>query len=101
MNGASTTLGEIAEHLNLVLDGDRGIEITGVQTLAAAGRASVRGGVADEAEDYAEAGVASGSALVRELGPMPELREAMGLAWRALVLWLAVLALLVIAGWAG
>lgn len=69
--------------------------------LAAAGRASVRGGIADEAEDYAEAGLASGSALVRELGPMPELREAMGLAWRALVLWLAVLALLVIAGWAG
>lgn len=67
--------------------------------LAAAGRASVRGGIAAEAEDYAEAGLASGSALVRELGPMPELREAIGLAWRALVLWLAVLALLVIAGW--
>ncbi|MGJ4803532.1 regulatory signaling modulator protein AmpE [Luteimonas sp. SDU82] len=67
--------------------------------LAAAGRASVRGGVADEAEDYAGAGVASGSALVRELGPMPELREAMGLVWRALVLWLALLALFVIAGW--
>jgi len=67
--------------------------------LAAAGRASVRGGIADEAEDYAEVGLASGSALVRELGPMPELREALGLVWRALVLWLAVLALLVTAGW--
>ena len=69
--------------------------------LSAVGCASVRGGIADEAEDYAEAGVASGSALVRELGPMPELREAMGLAWRALVLWLVVLALMVVAGWAG
>ncbi len=67
--------------------------------LAAAGRASVRGGVADEAEDFAGAGVASGSALVRELGPMPELREAMGLVWRALALWLALLALFVVAGW--
>ncbi len=67
--------------------------------LAAAGRASVRGCVADEAEDYAGAGVASGSALVRELGPLPELREAMGLVWRALALWLALLALFVVAGW--
>lgn len=72
----------------------------GTGFLAAAGRASVRGGIADEAEDYAGAGVASGSALVRELGPMPELREAMGLVWRALVLWLALLALCVVAGWA-
>ena len=40
-----------------------------------------------------------GFTLVRELGPMPELREAMGLVWRALVLWLALLALFVIAGW--
>lgn len=72
-----------------------------VGMLAAVGRASVRGGIADEAEDYAGAGLASGSALVRELGPMPELREAMGLVWRALVLWLALLALCVVAGWAG
>jgi AmpE protein len=28
-----------------------------------------------------------------------ELRDAMGLAWRILLLWLAVLALFVIAGW--
>lgn len=69
--------------------------------LAAVGRASVRGVVADEARDYAGAGLASGSALLRELGPMPELREAMGLVWRALVLWLALLALCVVAGWAG
>jgi len=46
--------------------------------LAAAGRAGVRSELADEAEDYAEAGVPPGSALV---------------------LWLVVLALLVIAGW--
>src|SRR5690606_36642092 len=69
--------------------------------VAAVGRASVGVGIADEAGDYAEAGVASGSALVRELGPMPDLREAMGLAWRELVLWLVVLALMVVAGWAG
>lgn len=32
---------------------------------------------------------------------MPELRDAMSLAWRILLLWLAVMALLVLAGWVG
>ena len=67
--------------------------------LAAAGRAGVRSELADEAEEYADAGVSPGSALVYELGPLPELRDAMSLAWRALVLWLALIALFVIAGW--
>ena len=37
-------------------------------------------------------------ALVRQLGELPELRDAMSLVWRILLLWLAVLALFVIAG---
>jgi AmpE protein len=32
---------------------------------------------------------------------LPELRDAMSLVWRMLLLWMAVLALLVIAGWVG
>ena len=67
--------------------------------LAAAARASVKSELADEALDYVEDGVASQSALVRELGELPELRDAMSLAWRTLLLWLAVLALFVLAGW--
>jgi len=30
---------------------------------------------------------------------LPELRDAMSLVWRMLLLWMAALALLVIAGW--
>ena len=30
---------------------------------------------------------------------LPELRDAMSLAWRILLVWLAVLALFVVAGW--
>ena len=62
--------------------------------LEAAGRAAVRGELAEEAEDY-----------LREGEPMPfagdlvELRDAMSLVWRTLVAWLAVIALFVIAGW--
>lgn len=67
--------------------------------VAAAVRASVRSEIADEAEEYAEAGVPPGSALVLELGPLPELRDAMSLFRRSLLLWLAVIALFVIAGW--
>lgn len=66
--------------------------------LGAAARASVRSELADEAEDYVEAGVTTSSALVRQLGELPELRDAMSLVWRILLLWLAVLALFVIAG---
>lgn len=61
--------------------------------LAAAARASVRSELAEEAEDYTEQGMVP---LMREL---PELRDAMSLVWRILLLWLAVLALFVIAGW--
>lgn len=67
--------------------------------LAAAGRASVRSELADEAEDYTESGVPASSVLVAELGPLPELRDAMSLVWRVLLVWLAVLALFVVAGW--
>jgi len=66
--------------------------------LGAAGRASVRSELADDAQDYADAGE-SADAIVRDLGPMPELRDAMSLVWRTLVAWLAVIALFVIAGW--
>ena len=66
--------------------------------LAAAGRASVRAEVAEEARDYVEEGVAS-QELAVQMGEMPELRDAMSLVWRVLLLWLAVLALFVLAGW--
>jgi AmpE protein len=68
--------------------------------LGAAGRASVRSELADDAQDYADAGE-SASDIARELGAMPELRDAMSLAWRTLVARLAVIALFVIAGWVG
>ena len=35
----------------------------------------------------------------RHCGELPELRDAMSLVWRILLVWLAVLALFVIAGW--
>ena len=66
--------------------------------LGAAARASVRSELADEAMEYVEEGVVSPRAVVRELGELPELRDAMILVWRILLLWLAVLALFVIAG---
>ncbi|KAF1712618.1 hypothetical protein CSC70_03715 [Pseudoxanthomonas kalamensis DSM 18571] len=61
--------------------------------LGAAARASVRSELAEEAQEYAEEG------MVQVLPELPELRDAMSLAWRVLLLWLAVLAVLVIAGW--
>ena len=66
--------------------------------LGAAARASVRSELADEAMEYVEEGVEPSRALVRQLGELPELRDAMSLVWRILLLWLAVLALFVIAG---
>jgi AmpE protein len=69
--------------------------------LAAAGRASVRTELADEAMDYADDGVTVPGALVAAMGDLPELRDAMSLVWRILLLWLVVLALFVIAGWVG
>src|SRR5690606_12034318 len=66
--------------------------------LVAAGRASVRAEVAADVRDYVVEGV-SGTAIAVRMGELPELRDAMGLAWRILLLWLAVLALFVLAGW--
>ncbi|WP_149194266.1 regulatory signaling modulator protein AmpE [Luteimonas suaedae] len=61
-------------------------------------RASVREELADEAADYVDAGLPPPVAAAPEL---PELRDAMSLVWRILLLWLAVIALFVIAGWVG
>lgn len=71
------------------------------QLLANAARASVRGDIAEEVADYTESGVSASTALVEVFGELPELREAMNLVWRMLTLWLAVLALFVVAGWVG
>lgn len=76
--------------------GGRGMD-TDAEFLIPAGRASVRSEVADEAETLVEDGVAQPEALVRELGELPELRQALSLCWRMLILWLAVLAVFVIA----
>ena len=66
--------------------------------LAAVARASVRSELAEEVADYAdESGLATPPAIV-VLGELPELRDAMSLVWRSLLVWLAVLALFVIAG---
>ena len=68
--------------------------------LGAAARASVRSELAEEALDE--------STPIRRRrrrrdrprrAGLPELRDAMSLVWRILLLWLAVLALFVIAGW--
>ncbi|MBL8257393.1 AmpE protein [Pseudoxanthomonas japonensis] len=61
--------------------------------LAQVARASVRGELAEEAEEYAEEG------MVQAMRELPELRDAMSLVWRILLLWLAVLAVFVIGGW--
>ena len=53
----------------------------------------LRGELAEEIEDYRSEG------LVPVMGELVELRDAMSLVWRMLLLWLALLALLVIAGW--
>ena len=64
-----------------------------------AARASVRSEIAEEVGDYAESGISASTALAEVFGELPELRDAMNLAWRVLVLWLAVIALFVVAGW--
>ena len=68
--------------------------------LDAAGRASVRTELAEEAADYAEEFGAQpeAAAMVATAPELPELRDAMSLVWRSLLVWLAVLALFVIAG---
>jgi AmpE protein len=68
--------------------------------LDAAARASVRTELAEEAADYADDAEESASAATAALARpgLPELRDAMSLVWRILLVWLAVLALFVIAG---
>jgi len=65
----------------------------GSSFLEAGARAAVRGELAEEIEDYRTEG------LLPATGELVELRDAMSLVWRMLLLWLALLALLVIAGW--
>ena len=67
--------------------------------LGAAARASVRSDISEEVADYTESGVSSSTALTEAFGELPELRDAMSLVWRILVLWLAIIALFVLAGW--
>jgi AmpE protein len=66
--------------------------------LGAAARASVRCEIAEETQELIEEGATPGNAWV-QLGEAPELRDAMSLIWRILLLWLAILALFVVAGW--
>ncbi|MEO6138919.1 MAG: hypothetical protein ABIP11_09710 [Luteimonas sp.] len=68
--------------------------------LAAAGRASVRTELADEALDDVDTGTAMAT-TTGTMGELPELRDAMSLVWRVLLSWLVVLALFVVAGWVG
>ena len=67
--------------------------------LGAAARACVRTELAEEAGDDTESGVPGAAAFASGMPALPELRDAMSLAWRILLVWLAVLALFVIAGW--
>ena len=71
----------------------------GSRLLPSAARASVRSEIAEEVADYAESGISASTALTEVFGELPELRDAMNLAWRVLVLWMAVIALFVVAGW--
>jgi AmpE protein len=66
--------------------------------LGAAARASVRCEIAEETKEFIEEGATPGNAWA-QLGDAPELRDAMSLVWRILLLWLAILALFVVAGW--
>lgn len=67
--------------------------------LGAVARASVKCELAEEAADYVnESGVPGQAVALAAGGEMPELRDAMSLVWRSLLVWLAVLALFVIAG---
>ena len=71
--------------------------------LAAAARASVRVELAEEADDerdtFGGTDTMGSNVLYADATEMPELREAMSLVWRSLLVWLAVMALFVIAGW--
>lgn len=71
--------------------GNRWVASTGF--LGAVARASVSAELREDAHDYSDAG------MVPVWRRLPELRDAMSLVWRMLLLWMAALALLVIAGW--
>lgn len=66
--------------------------------LGAVARASVKTELAEEAADYAEENGTGTGAAALAASEQPELRDAMSLVWRSLLVWLAVLALFVIAG---
>ena len=73
--------------------------------LGAVAQASVKCELAEEAADYADDTSAAAEAglvpppVPATSGEVPELRDAMSMVWRSLLVWLAVLALFVIAGW--
>jgi len=67
--------------------------------LAAAARACVRSELADDADDANESGVPAPKLPSATVPDLPELRDAMSLVWRILLVWLAVLALFMVAGW--
>ena len=67
--------------------------------LGAAARASVRSDISEEVSDYTESGVSPATALTEAFGELPELTDAMSLVWRILALWLAIIAMFVVAGW--
>ncbi|MFC0679836.1 hypothetical protein ACFFGH_18515 [Lysobacter korlensis] len=72
--------------------------------LGAAARASVRCELAEEAADAAEDYIRENGGtmpppITLATPDVPELRDAMSLLWRCLLVWLAVMALFVIAGW--
>ena len=62
--------------------------------------AGVRMDLADDVEDRVADGETPAQ-VQAALGELPELRDAMSLAWRVLLIWLAVLVLMVLAGWVG
>lgn len=66
--------------------------------LGAVARASVKCELAEEASDYLNESGVPGQSVAVATGEVPELRDAMSLVWRSLLVWLAVLALFVIAG---
>ena len=66
-----------------------------LEFLGAAARAGVGMELVEEAEEARMAG------LVPIDERFPELRDAMSVVWRMLLLWMALLALLIIAGWVG
>lgn len=101
MTLALALVGNFDSVLGAWRDAGGGSMTLGNRFLGAVARASVRSELADEAADYddvpSETGVAVPAGTY--LPDLPELRDAMSLVWRSLLVWLATLALFVIAGW--